>query len=239
MLAQRFVSQFIQHEPCPKCGSKDNLARYADGHAWCFGCKHHEPPVFRAIPQMTEKVKSFSMPEDSSPQIGVKGWTWLKKYGIMDAETKDFLWSDSREWLIMPVYDADHNLLAWQARTFKEGDRKYMTFGPVSDVLNIIGSNNPIIIVEDLLSAIKVGRQFAAVPLYGSNIPLKTITRLATQFKTMGVWLDMDKSRESLKSQLRASQVFGLGQVRSIFTEKDPKEYSDEEIREKVESFFK
>ncbi len=29
-------SKFIQHEPCPKCGSQDNLARYSDGHAFCF-----------------------------------------------------------------------------------------------------------------------------------------------------------------------------------------------------------
>jgi len=36
-------SEFLRKEPCPKCGSKDNLARYTDGHAYCFGCKHHEP----------------------------------------------------------------------------------------------------------------------------------------------------------------------------------------------------
>ena len=30
-------SEFIGHEPCPSCGSKDNLARYDDGHGFCFG----------------------------------------------------------------------------------------------------------------------------------------------------------------------------------------------------------
>lgn len=35
-------SEFVQHEPCPKCGSRDNLARYTDGHAYCFGCKYYE-----------------------------------------------------------------------------------------------------------------------------------------------------------------------------------------------------
>lgn len=31
-------------EPCPKCGSSDNLRRYDDGHAHCFsiGCDYHE-----------------------------------------------------------------------------------------------------------------------------------------------------------------------------------------------------
>jgi twinkle protein len=36
------MADFVQHEPCPKCGSKDNLARYSDGSAYCFGCKHVE-----------------------------------------------------------------------------------------------------------------------------------------------------------------------------------------------------
>lgn len=34
----------IAKEPCPKCGSTDNLARYDDGHAHCFtpGCEYWE-----------------------------------------------------------------------------------------------------------------------------------------------------------------------------------------------------
>jgi twinkle protein len=38
-------SEFLRKEPCPKCGSRDNLARYTDGHAYCFtgGCRHYEP----------------------------------------------------------------------------------------------------------------------------------------------------------------------------------------------------
>jgi len=35
-------AKFLTHEPCPSCGSKDNLARYDDGHAYCFGCQHYE-----------------------------------------------------------------------------------------------------------------------------------------------------------------------------------------------------
>lgn len=35
-------SQFIRKESCPECGSRDNLARYTDGHAYCFGCEYYE-----------------------------------------------------------------------------------------------------------------------------------------------------------------------------------------------------
>ena len=35
-------STFLRHEPCPKCSSRDNLARFTDGHAYCFGCSYYE-----------------------------------------------------------------------------------------------------------------------------------------------------------------------------------------------------
>ena len=35
------MSSFSHHEPCPKCGSKDNVAVYTDGGKHCFGCGYH------------------------------------------------------------------------------------------------------------------------------------------------------------------------------------------------------
>jgi twinkle protein len=39
-------AQVIGKEPCPSCGSSDNLVRYDDGSAWCFtpGCERYEKP---------------------------------------------------------------------------------------------------------------------------------------------------------------------------------------------------
>ena len=36
------MGTFIKHEPCPRCGSRDNLARYDDGSGYCFGCQYTE-----------------------------------------------------------------------------------------------------------------------------------------------------------------------------------------------------
>lgn len=51
------------HEPCPKCGSSDNLARYSDGHAFCFGfgCEHWEPPNEDYKPS-TKNLKQINTP---------------------------------------------------------------------------------------------------------------------------------------------------------------------------------
>lgn len=36
------TSTFLKHEPCPSCGSRDNLARYSNGNGYCFGCGYLE-----------------------------------------------------------------------------------------------------------------------------------------------------------------------------------------------------
>ena len=36
------MANFVKHEPCPSCNSKDNLARYDDDSAYCFGCEYYE-----------------------------------------------------------------------------------------------------------------------------------------------------------------------------------------------------
>lgn len=33
------MAEFVRHEPCEECGSKDNKAVYSDGSTYCFGCK--------------------------------------------------------------------------------------------------------------------------------------------------------------------------------------------------------
>lgn len=48
-------SVLIQHEPCPQCGSSDNLGRYSDGHGYCFGCTYYEPGDGGAVPDTSPK----------------------------------------------------------------------------------------------------------------------------------------------------------------------------------------
>lgn len=56
-------SKFQKHEPCPECKSKDNFARYDDGHGHCFGCGYREgapkaerPPPVMAPPPPTPLI---------------------------------------------------------------------------------------------------------------------------------------------------------------------------------------
>ena len=75
-------SSCIGHEPCPKCGSADNLARYSDGHAHCFtpGCTHREDTGTPA--------KKASSPPPSSLIIG--DYSALKSRGITEDTCRHF-----------------------------------------------------------------------------------------------------------------------------------------------------
>lgn len=238
------MSEFVRHEVCPYCHSRDNLARYNDGHGYCFGCHYSEPATERWLghkPVLKPLSTLRPLPDDAKPQIGAVGWTWLKKYDIQESETKDMLWSDEKQWLIFTFIEPDGNLTCWQARNFnKERPKpKYITYGPRNEVFCLYGQGDTVVLTEDVISAIKVGRSegVVGVPLLGSGVPLRLLTRLFKRFSSkvvLGVWLDADKGRESVVARSRASQYFPF--VFNILTPNDPKSYSDQEIDDIIQS---
>jgi twinkle protein len=56
-------SHVVGREQCPKCGSRDNLARYSDGHAHCFGmgCGYREASSDEPqAPRKAARVSDFT-----------------------------------------------------------------------------------------------------------------------------------------------------------------------------------
>ncbi len=56
-------SHFVRHEPCPACGSRNNLARYSDGHAVCFtaGCNHYEKATGEVVESKPIRTRKLEM----------------------------------------------------------------------------------------------------------------------------------------------------------------------------------
>lgn len=246
------MATFVKHEPCPKCGSKNNLGRYSDGSAWCFGCGYYEKATADA--QIQEFVKGVDksskmcrpLPQDAEPVFPTPVIDWLSKYSLTSEEIRDnnFLYSPYKKLLIFPVYEDNvdrSHLLMWQGRYFGDNKEypKYVTYG-AKNLLHIIdrGSNSDsfssthVVLVEDLISAIRVGRTRPAMPLWGSTIPLEHARRLCRLFSKATVWLDMDKRLEGLKQAVKLSPLFEEGCTAVVTTTKDPKEYTDQEIQE-------
>lgn len=111
------ANRVVGLEPCPKCGSKDNLKRYADGHAHCFsaGCSHHEPPGTAKAEKPKTSVK---LPVDKviDPPPGAYD-TPLKSRGIEAKTLRRFRYFPvllkGKQFHVAPYYD-QHGNLAFQ-----------------------------------------------------------------------------------------------------------------------------
>ena len=121
-------TQGVTHEPCPKCGSKDNLGRYPDGHAYCFGdsCSYYEhgndsAPI-QDIPKSNGVFKQ-----------GV--YESLSKRGISEETCRFFKYQvnydNNKKVHIAPYFDKDNKLIAQQLRT---KDKDFPILGETRDL---------------------------------------------------------------------------------------------------------
>lgn len=246
---------FLHHEACPACGSRDNLARYADGSAWCFGCRYRERGDGRqGNPNVPKEAKQVSgPPADCGVDFSPTAMDWLRKYdvSIQEAINRKVRWSTSRQQLVFLFGNG-----IWQARNFHESAKtRYFTQGEVNDHLPIYFAASPdtlpvsvrnrgllavdgfpsssvLFLVEDAVSAIKIARQFDAMPLLGSNISHKKLARIEKFYNSVVFWLDADKYKEA-QGLSTSAKLVGLNS-RVVYTERDPKEYDNAFILQKA-----
>ena len=237
----------------------DNLALYSDGHAYCFACKYFKPSNKRkqilnelsseiiarknAELNQIDKLKQVTLPEDCKINLDIRAGRWLSGYDITMDECLKFgiCWSPSREGLVFPFYEQIHQngvvLKGYQLRNFVKGRPKYVTSGPVEQIYYYHGldkaAKRGIIIVEDCISAIKVGRLACTLPLLGSHLPAHKQRNMMNKSDKLTFWLDYDMAEEAYKQAATCSQ---LGyETRVIVTKEDPKYYDEEEIVEILE----
>ena len=190
------MAEFKHHEPCPACGSRDNLARYTDGSAWCFGCRYYEPPSnFRGIDRDNEQqpkpIQQITLTKEFPGHV----LAWLAKYEItvQDCFKYGFRYNPERDQLVFSWYDESGNLLGYCARNFAEGSkRKYFTQGNINDLLPIYHneSSDKLVLVEDVISAVKLCNiGYNSMPCLSSSVPTEKLARIAKLFRKVNVWL--------------------------------------------------
>ena len=81
-------SKYVKKSPCPECGSKDNLAVYSDGHAFCFGCHYRVPAPTEKKSKL--KIQYSQSPVPTSPLIKFITPKALKNRGITEETSKLF-----------------------------------------------------------------------------------------------------------------------------------------------------
>lgn len=188
--------------------------------------------------------RKMCLPYDFTPDIPARGLTWLYDYGVEDHEIDEFGfgYSPSLKRLIMPVWDDDGSLLYWQGRTL-DRDKEFSKDHPKYINVRAAGKDvhfkretgkvcGTVVLVEDILSAIRVGRQVDCIALLGSYIP-DTISKEIKDYAQVLIWLDPDKLKESVKYTSKLAVLSGT-QIKSVMSKCDPKEYSDYKIYEYI-----
>lgn len=243
------MSEHVTNEACPRCReqgrdtSQDNLGIYDDGHKWCWSCGYYVPAAGTSIKELESKLQQqqkenkyndIRLPSDYNSSLPLAAKTWLMKYGITEREIHQnrIGWSQSHEAIVYPIFGVSSELLLVQYRSFstKPNVPRFKTIGYPEKVFHIVGNSeqDTCVLVEDLISAIKVGRQLPAVPLWGSNISNERMVMMSKICNHLIIWLDSDKGLYAIARRMRAVPYFES--VRAIYSTRDPKEYRDEEI---------
>ena len=179
----------------------------------------------------TYNPEEFSRPARLWLYAGGLTPTVWKKYGIG--------YSKRLERVVLPVYDTSGNLIWYQCRAILSGQKpKYLQ--PARDKCNIYyesratSANRPTVVVEDILSFIRVTEAIADTlnvftPL-GTKLSSGQVNTLSNDVSII-TWLDNDRAGQH--GARRIAQTMSLvTEVRNVRTELDPKCYSNKQIRE-------
>lgn len=192
---------------------------------------------------------TYDIPNDIKAKLYLQHFTdeLLRKFGVGFSENC-WIWShklnkyfNSGSRLILPYYSfpettnghvAASKLLFYEAKTYDKTNKlKYISVGGKQILYKtFVGSVSKVILVEDILSAIRIGKWFPCIALRGTFLSeKKTISLLNSVTDTAILWLDGDKpgvqATRKLTRKLRL-----VRKVINIHTLKDPKCYSDEDI---------
>lgn len=248
-------SIFLHNEPCPKCRemgrdkSGDNLGVYSDGHKHCWACGYYRPGSnqFRFLPRTPIEIPTIMLPEGCTTDYSDKALEWVAQYGFSkgDLLRQGVLWGgdevtcrinkkkqlvEFNQVLIFPVW-IEGELLGYNMRYFGDNELvpKWVVKGKLQNVLHILPGLKPLVITEDIMSAMKVNRVgHATMPIYGMHAVSKFKPLRILGHSKVFLWLDPNMYLEMIK-QSRVGSLEGL-EVIPILSTKDPKEHSLKEI---------
>lgn len=208
----------------------------------------------RAKPVLN-KYRTLNLPDDCIPSFPTDVLCWLDKYQLIQSDiikagalysqngriTKKGRFSRLLCFPFWQYLDNDMILLGYQARVFGEGKEKckWLSFGDVQSIVHVLNNGvghaliktTRLVLVEDIISAIKVSRLgISAMPLFGVNIK----SRIG-QFRVLNpleliIFLDPDQHKHSItESNLLRLNGF---KTHTVLSKKDPKEYTYDELKE-------
>lgn len=242
---------------CPQCGLGTNTNAALVSHSvkgfsiYCFACDLNEfhskgaqsLADIKRIKELNElaeqPITKLELPDDYTTEIPATGRLWLYKASISESQWRRYRigYSERYERVVLPVYDSSDNLTWFQCRAIHDGQKpKYLQ--PSRDKGGVLFAsghqhdNKLVVITEDILSAIRIGKFVQTRCILGTKINTGQINNIAS-FDKVVTWLDSDRPGRRGSSKIRKS-VGLVTEVANIITEKDPKLLTNEQIEAQI-----
>ncbi len=238
------------HLPCDDCGSSDALAEYSET-THCFSCGrtrgiHQEGSFFPEMLDVPQEPGIFRLPPGFTTRLSVDAKTWLLTYQIYQDLREKYnigyvYYGELNHRVILPSYD-EGELKNYAARSLSPEDTpKYIVAGDKSAMFWSKGDykHKTLVIVEDNLSAIRVGEILPAVSLIGTSMSQENMLTVTENYDILIVWLDGDGPGQNAAKKLVDKLLLMHTSVHNVVTGRDPKCLFDTEIRGVLQPFIK
>lgn len=234
-------SQFLRHEPCPKCGSRNNLARYSDGHAYCFGCEYIEKDGDTTPVISMKKDARFVEGEVTPITNRSLTNTTCEKFGYKVGEY------NGRKCHVAPYRGEDGTLVGQKLR-FK--DKSFMMVGKFTGLFGqslFRDGGKMITITEGEVDCLSVSQAFGnkwpvvSVPngAKGAVKAIKNSLEFLEKFETVVFFFDNDEHGRAAANECALLLSPGKAKIVNDITGKDANELLvDGKIKEIISSVY-
>ncbi|QOE32078.1 DNA primase [Rhizobium phage Palo] len=214
--------------------------------------------------RQTTSTHTMQLPSDSctvfkaEEPISLLWMTWLLKGGISQTlrDVYSLAWSKNYGRALLPVYSSTGEITDLVLRALLPQQKPKYLMDSVSPSTSVFLSKQSrarflsvdpslylydVVIVEDVLSAIRVGEFIPTGSLLGTTASQGKLERvlqhsMASRQPRVGLWLDPDQAGAAGNAKLRRTlDLFGL-EYGIISSPKDPKNITDSEIMRRLAS---
>ena len=228
-------SALVTGLPCNTCPSSDAMAEYI-GHFFCFSCrtrtnKQGERQVYKTSKEVPEDLECEEEITFKVNKFGRNAKAWLYSVGITDSLIKLYHigYIPELDRVYIPNYRGN-TLIGYQTRALSFYDKpKYLGKGQKMCYLSRGKCTSKVVLVEDVLSCIRVGEHCSAISLQGTSLNDEGLAQVLSTFNSVRIWLDSDLAGITGDKKL-TRQLCLFVPCSSIVTKEDPKTYTYKEI---------
>lgn len=238
------------------CGPDKSLSLHRTGSAMqfkCFRCgEGGSIPVQRSLKELLQETqevnawrsKSVQLPDDCNQDLPGHALVWLGKAGVSERLWNPFIWYSPKlnRVCLQLMWNSEVDAVCTRDTSVPRPNPKYIVkykYGFTSPIWQhsvqcLPSPRTHLVVVEDALSAVRVSdaTTSACMCILGTHAGDSILQRLITiQPSTVTLWLDGDRGGHTGSVKLsKLVPMLGVP-VRQVRTKKDPKMYSNEEIR--------